>query len=368
MEISRRQAEAIIKNLRSVIKEDINFISPDGEIIASSDETRVGSHHQGAIKVAQSKQPLIIHSDFDYEGAKKGINLPVFYDKNLVAIIGITGNASDIIQFSNVIAKMSEILIKENFLNAQKQFKRENNRVIMELITKDQFNPEILKIKMDELSYDVLKYKFLLIAELNNFDMQNIELSNMIYNSIEKRISINDILARSESKFMLLTQIQTYEELELVFTNIKAYIENKYHVKITVGISETIKDTNHFYVAYKQANMVLEFQTHKHSGLLKQFDSSSLEYLFQTLAHTTSMDFPNHVLSNLNDEEIDDVRTLITSYIKHNGSINKIKEELYIHKNTVQYRLNKIATATGYNPRQLEDLISLYIALELSRK
>lgn len=367
MDISKRQAEAIIKNLKSVIKEDINYISPDGTIIASSDETRVGSHHAGALKVAENKQPLIIHSDSDYIGAKKGINLPVFYDQNLVAIIGITGEVNEIIQFSHVIVKMSEILIKENFLNVQKQFKRENNRVIMELITKDKFNPEILKSKMDELSYDAGQYYYFLIAKLNNFDMQNIELSNMIYNSIEKRISIKDVLARSESYFMLLTQTEDQSKFINLFKDIKAYVENKYHIKMTVGISERIQGINQLYLAYRQAKMVIEFEKNRNSGLIKQFDGASLEYLFKSLAHVTSMDFSKRILASLSDKEIEELRTLVQSYIKHNGSINAVSEELFIHKNTVQYRLNKIAATTGYNPRNLKDLIALYVAIGLKQ-
>lgn len=368
MEISKRQAKEIVRNLKSVIKEDINFIAPDGTIIASSDESRAGSFHEGAVKVTETKKPLIIKSDSDYVGARKGINLPVFYEQNLIAIVGITGEAKDIIAFSNIIVKMSEILIKENFLNAQKQFKRENNRVIMELITKDKFNPEILKLKMDELSYDPGKYRYFLIAELSNFDMQNIELSNMIYNSIEKRISIEDILARAGSKFMLLTQIEHYDELIESFSSIKAYVENKYHVRITVGISERVKDIASFYQSYKQANMVVEFEMNRDSGSISQFDGASLDFLFQSLATSANMDFPKRVLKNMTHEEISEVRDLILNYIAHNGSINAVSEALYIHKNTVQYRLNKIASLTGYNPRHIKDLVSLYIALELDRK
>ncbi|AUD64602.1 hypothetical protein BK011_02490 [Tenericutes bacterium MZ-XQ] len=367
MEISKRQADEIIKNLKSVINEDINFISPSGTIISSSDESRVGDFHEGAVKVAQTKQPLIISSDYDYLGAKKGINLPVFYDQNLIAIVGITGEAGAIIQFSNVIVKMSEILIKENFLNVQKQFKRENNRVIMELVTKGKFNPEIFKIKMDELGLDASKYAYFLIAELSNFDMQNIELSNMIYNSIEKRIHIDAILGRSESKFMLLSEIQDYESLKNKFLEIKNYVEQKYRVKMTVGISEKINGLNGFYQAYKQADMVVEIDSHKDSGLIKQFDGSSLEFLFQSLASQSNKEFSKRVLEHLSEEEISEISEIIQNYIAHNGSINAVSEALYIHKNTVQYRLNKIFTMTGYNPRQLKDLISLYIALELQK-
>jgi carbohydrate diacid regulator len=52
MEIRKRHATAIIDNLQSVIQEDINIISPQGEIIASTDPLRVGSFHEGALHVA----------------------------------------------------------------------------------------------------------------------------------------------------------------------------------------------------------------------------------------------------------------------------------------------------------------------------
>lgn len=56
---------------------------------------------------------------------------------------------------------------------------------------------------------------------------------------------------------------------------------------------------------------------------------------------------------------------MILAYIKNNGSISKTSSDLFIHKNTLQYRLNKVAKMTGYNPRELKSLIVLYLALEL---
>ena len=40
-------------------------------------------------------------------------------------------------------------------------------------------------------------------------------------------------------------------------------------------------------------------------------------------------------------------------------------DELYLHKNTLQNRLNKIAEKTGYNPRKLSDFTVLALAFKL---
>lgn len=368
MEISQRQAEEIVNTLKSVIQEDINFISPDGTIIASSDEKRVGSYHEGAVIVAQTMMPLIISSDDMYQGAKKGINLPLFYEQKLIAVVGITGDSNEIIQYSNVIVKMSEILIKEHFLNVQKQFKRENQRVIIELIMKDKFNSEILKLKMDELGYDTSSYHYLIICEVEHLDRYNIDVINNIFNSIEKRIGTNDLLARHESQFVYVSQLNDQHALLTQIKAMKSYIEQKYKIEVTVGISEPITTIDDYFGAYKQAKMVVELGTNKGSGLIKFYDRTSLDLLFQGFSNYLNIDFSAHVFKEMTKEEIEETKEIILTYIRNNGSIQKASEELFIHKNTLQYRLNRIHEWTGYNPRELEDMIRLYLAIQLERK
>ena len=46
-------------------------------------------------------------------------------------------------------------------------------------------------------------------------------------------------------------------------------------------------------------------------------------------------------------------------------SLKQTAEALYLHKNTLQYRLNRIARETGYNPRVFTDAARLYLALKL---
>lgn len=368
MEISQRQAEEIVNTLKSVIQEDINFISPEGVIIASSDEKRVGSFHAGALEVAQTKMPLIISSDESYEGAKKGINLPLFYEQKLIAVVGITGDSEEVIQYSKVIVKMSEILIKEHFFNVQKQFKRENHRVIIELIMKDKFNPEVLHLKMDELGYDISTYHHLVICDVNYPDSKNVDVLNNIYHSIEKRIGANDLLARHESTYVFLSQASSHSDLLQMIKTMKSYIESKYKIKMTVGISEAIKDINDYFVSYKQAHMVVELGTNKGSGVIRTYDATSLDLLFQGFSNYLNIDFSSHVFKKMTKEERDETKEIILSYIRNNGSINKASDELFIHKNTLQYRLNRIHQWTGYNPRDFEDLIRLYLAIHLERR
>ena len=54
-------------------------------------------------------------------------------------------------------------------------------------------------------------------------------------------------------------------------------------------------------------------------------------------------------------------------YFACNGSVQAISQKLFIHKNTVQYKIKKIADATGYDPRRLTDTVLLYLCVKLRK-
>ncbi|NSK01391.1 PucR family transcriptional regulator [Blautia obeum] len=46
-------------------------------------------------------------------------------------------------------------------------------------------------------------------------------------------------------------------------------------------------------------------------------------------------------------------------------SLKKTCGETFLHKNTVQYRLNQIYKKCGCNPREFRDAVRLYLALKM---
>jgi aspartyl-tRNA(Asn)/glutamyl-tRNA(Gln) amidotransferase subunit B len=56
---------------------------------------------------------------------------------------------------------------------------------------------------------------------------------------------------------------------------------------------------------------------------------------------------------------------LLRTYFTSDCSLKHTCETLYLHKNTLQYRLDRVARETGYNPRVFNDAIRLYLALKL---
>ena len=66
-------------------------------------------------------------------------------------------------------------------------------------------------------------------------------------------------------------------------------------------------------------------------------------------------------VSNLSEKD----RKILKTYFSNNMSLKETSKYLYLHKNTLQYGLDKIWKNTGYNPRDFRDAAILYFGLKL---
>ena len=76
----------------------INIMNTDGLIVASSEHHRVGSYHQGAIEAVQTGKVVNIRADqLDrYPGAKEGCNMPLRVNGEVIGVVGIYGDPEQI--------------------------------------------------------------------------------------------------------------------------------------------------------------------------------------------------------------------------------------------------------------------------------
>ena len=59
---------------------------------------------------------------------------------------------------------------------------------------------------------------------------------------------------------------------------------------------------------------------------------------------------------NQNDS---DLATVLQIYLKHNGSVKETADELYVHRNTVNYKLNRISEILNLNLSSLDTRLQL---------
>lgn len=360
MEISRNLAYQIVNNLKDIVNQDLNFMDRQGIIIASTDPNRINTFHQAAKVCVDKNEVVIIEFDNQYKGSKKGVNVPVEFDNETIGVIGITGDRIEVEKYGTIIKKMTEILLKEEWIKENQIQRRDNYRNFIEGIIYNRF---------DETE--------LLISRENNLS-KYIAVSKVLdsYSDASKTDEIMNILDSFFFNDNNVTYAFLFQELVILFLNknrnfisktleeINATIENTFNYEITFGVSNEfflISEGNEY---FKQGRSAYSWhdETTRFPGNVLFYDDLDLGILLTNVSKENKFKFSEKVLGNLNDKELDFYSNLVDLYGKENGSIKKISEILFMHKNTVQYRLNKLYELTGYNPREYNGYLILKLA------
>ncbi len=142
MKLSISLAQEIVRNIYDVLHQEINFMDEAGIIIASTVPSRLRQRHGGALQVIQTKQPLTIPDDHLYENARKGINVPVFFDDAVIGVIGITGERQDVIRYGQILQKMTQIVVRDAYDRDIRHQKRNGDRLWIEALLQTKGNTE----------------------------------------------------------------------------------------------------------------------------------------------------------------------------------------------------------------------------------
>ena len=113
-------------------------------------------------------------------------------------------------------------------------------------------------------------------------------------------------------------------------------------------------------LSYQSALTALKYCRSSENGIAF-FDDMTLEILLSSISEQEKNAYLQKTISALSDEE----RNLLQTYFEANMSLLGTSQKLFLHKNTVQYKLNHIYQKCGLNPRVFKDAVLLYLALQL---
>ena len=83
-----------------------------------------------------------------------------------------------------------------------------------------------------------------------------------------------------------------------------------------------------------------------------------LELILSTITPENQKEFLAKTIAPLNEQELH----LLEVYFSEEMSLAATSERLFLHKNTLQYKLNAIQKKCSLNPRKFQDAVLLYLA------
>lgn len=367
MEIPKGLANNIVFEMNKIIDKDLNFIQKDGKIIASTDKRRVGTYHEGAKKAALSNDIIVIDWDEQYPGSKKGINIPVKFYEETIGVIGISGDRKQVEKYGEIIKRITEILIKEAYLLKKEERENENEKLFLEKILFDKkYNiNESIVISKNLKKLKVRKKFSILLSNINFYEDYNIDKIKEVFNISKKIIKKNNgYLMINQNIITALLIEKDYEEIKNIIEKMKEDTKIIKNIDIKFGVGEICEKIEEIKNSYNEAANALEWSL-KNNKILTFYSEMDLELILNNIDEKISKNYLKKIFGKLSKEEILEYKKIFYYYEFYNGSLKKVSEELFMHINTLQYKLNKFFEKTGLDIRKYKDFSKIKIGFML---
>lgn len=354
--ISQPIAQQIVEIVHDVCNQHINFINEQGIIIASTDHSRVGSFHEIGYQAVRDLRTIEVTDDSSFKGSRKGINIPILYNDLCIAVIGISGEAEEVRKYAYLAQRITEILLKERELDAQgMQRKSRLNYVIRCLVNQEPLDERYLSetLKENGLTTDAV-CRVILVSLNARYNPNNLFMIQSAVTQAFQKMGTGFYRYNYPNEYILIMENRHFTaKPQQVLESLAA----AHQEMLTIGIGEEyiISESHRSFLCAKAAIACASPERN-----LVFYDELDFELLLHAVNEPIRRQYCSRILKSLDPQD----RQLLKTYFENDMSLQDTSRTLFIHKNSLQYRLNHIAAVSGYNPRKFRDAVVLYSALK----
>jgi len=354
LQISKRDAADIVDQLSTLINLKINIVGSDSIIIANSDRERVGDFHEATDYIIKNNlDELVAMNDNQFVGTHSGTNLPLVIDRQIIGVVGITGPYKQARAYGQIIKKMTEILIqgkeRENLIS---KFRQDRERFETNWVCNSQtVMTSSFMTKGQELKLDITVPRRVMIISIRNSSKED-SLKESCMFEIQKQ-SPDNIVFENLNVLIVLLHNRTDKKMEHFANKILEKFADK-DTKIYIGIDEGYSDFLKINDQYSKAMKALISCSHMGRKSICFYNDLNIELVLEEIPLGIKQLYIDKIFKGFSKEEIENAIKVIKVFYEEDGSIKRASEKLNIHSNTLQYKLKRIKTRTGYDPRKLK--------------
>ena len=176
------------------------------------------------------------------------------------------------------------------------------------------------------------------------------------------------ITAVDEKNIILVREVkpgETYEDLEKTANTILDMLNTEAMSKVHIAFGTIVNEIKDVSRSYKEAKMALDVGKIFYSGKnVVAYSNLGIGRLIYQLPLPLCRMFIKEIFDGKNPDEFDEeTLTTINKFFENSLNVSETSRQLYIHRNTLVYRLDKLQKSTGLDLRVFEDAITFKIAL-----
>jgi len=339
--------------MKDTLDRVVGVVDENGAVIACSELGRIGEIHEGIIGELTGV-PLLLRGGWTYKpfGSKPRPDYAVF----------VEGSDQLATKYANIIA-VSLSSIKQYYDERYDKGNFIKNVILDNILPGDIY----LKARELHLNSDVVRAVLLIrITEKN--DISVFDVIQNLFPDKQKDFVINV----NETDIALVKEVKsgiTTADLEKLALSIVDTLSGEFYTHCVVGIGTIVTGVKDLAKSFKEAQVALEvgkvFDTEK---TIVSYDNLGIARLIYQLPTTLCEMFLKEVFKKGSIESLDQ-ETLFTiqRFFENNLNVSETSRKLFVHRNTLVYRLEKIKKLTGLDLRQFDHAIVFKVALMVKK-
>lgn len=176
------------------------------------------------------------------------------------------------------------------------------------------------------------------------------------------------VTAVDENAVILIKSLEASdgeEELEQIASTIVSLLNTEAMLNVRVAYGNTVNELRDVSKSYKEAKMALEvgkiFYAQRNQ---LAYTSLGIGRLIYQLPVNLCEIFIKEIFGDQIPEELDDeTRSMLDKFFENNLNVSETSRELFVHRNTLVYRIEKVQKATGLDLRLFDDALTYKIAM-----
>ena len=347
--ISNQILQTNIEGLKGITRVDLCICDTEGKVLAS---TFTGAEEYESAILAFVDSPADSQVIQGYQFFK------VFDDHQLEYILLAKGGSDDVY----MVGKMAAFQVQNLLVAYKERFDKDNfikNLLLDNLLLVDIYN----RAKKLHIETNVKRIVFIIETQ-HEKDVNALETVRSLFSTKTKDF----ITAVDEKNIIIVKEIKdkdTYEDLEKTAQVIVDMLNTEAMARVRVAFGTIIKDIKEVSRSYKEAKMALDV------GKIFYSDKKVMAYsnlgigrlIYQLPLPLCKMFIKEIFDDNTPDNFDEETLTTINKFFENNLNVSETSRQLYIHRNTLVYRLDKLQKSTGLDLRVFEDAITFRIAL-----
>ncbi len=344
--------QSVILQLRDATDRTFGVLDNDGHVISCTDSALLGEHWADAVvKVATAADHMV-----------------TFGQKTFRAIVSSTGILEYAVfctgddELAKNYCRLAYICLRD----AKEFYEEKHDRgTFVKNIIMDNILPGDIYIRAKELHFttDAPRAVYL-VRQLGRTDVAAVDVIAAHFPD-----KLQDfVLSINESDIAVIKQLPakySQKDLEKIAKHIEDVLKSELYVKSVIGIGTVAEHLRELADAYKEAQTAIDvgkvFDTERS---IINYENLGIGRLIYQLPTTLCDIFLTEVFKKNSIDALDQ-ETLFTinKFFENNLNVSETSRKLFVHRNTLVYRLEKIKKLTGLDLREFDHAIVFKVAL-----